>query len=41
MGQSNLEMKFSRYVQMIGKDLPPYTTEVAFHPTRKWRIDFA
>ncbi len=41
MGQSSLEIAFTRYIQLLGRDLPRYQTEYRFHPTRKWRLDIA
>ena len=36
---SNLEKKFSLYWQ--GLNGPKLTPELKFHPTRKWKFDFA
>ena len=36
---SKLEMRFARIVDAAGLPLP--VTEYRFHPTRRWRFDFA
>lgn len=38
--QSSLELKFVERWQLFAPDLMP-TSEHKFHPTRKWRFDFA
>jgi hypothetical protein len=39
-GKSLLEERFATALR-VGQDAPPYEREFHFHPTRKWRIDFA
>jgi len=39
MAQSDLERSFEYYAKMLG--LPAWESEFRFHPTRKWRLDFA
>ena len=38
---SKLEQTFELYLRTIGQDLPTQEQEYRFHPTRRWRFDFA
>lgn len=39
--QSKLEAEFAGIYALHGADLPALKTEYRFHPTRRWRFDFA
>lgn len=41
MRESDLELHFKLALKTAGKDLPQPEQEYRFHPTRKWRVDFA
>lgn len=38
---SKYEKQFNLYLKTIGADLPPHEREYRFHPSRRWRFDFA
>jgi hypothetical protein len=38
---STLEATFGYLLRAIAPDLPDPVTEYRFHPTRRWRMDFA
>jgi len=39
--KSELEATFARYWTLLASDLPEPEREYRFHPTRRWRFDFA
>jgi very-short-patch-repair endonuclease len=41
MNKSALEAKFAWAMKACGRDLPEPVREYRFHPTRKWRFDWA
>ena len=41
MTTSDLEAAFSRAFALLAADYPQPVREYRFHPTRKWRFDFA
>lgn len=41
MTASDLEATFSRAFALLAADYPQPVREYRFHPTRKWRFDFA
>lgn len=41
MTTSDLEATFSRAFALLAADYPQPVREYRFHPTRKWRFDFA
>lgn len=40
-GKSELEAAFLFHWRVMASDLPEPATQYIFHPTRKWRLDFA
>ena len=39
--QSNLEAVFAYHLKLLGADLPAGEREYRFHPSRRWRFDWA
>lgn len=39
--KSRLEADFAAHYALLGADLPALKQEYIFHPTRRWRFDFA